>query len=150
MSTTAPDALLLRGIVADGLGQAAHFMLMKWFRAQCRERLGINPSPGTFNLRMRGEPWQRLRPRLHQTDGAAPPALAVIHLAPPPGFCAASCYPVHVAGAIDAWAIVPHVDHYPHDKLEIIAPVNLRATLGVATGTAVNLAFNARCVTCQH
>ncbi|MBI1907783.1 MAG: CTP-dependent riboflavin kinase [Rhodocyclales bacterium] len=133
---------VLHGIVTDGLGEAAHFMLMKWFRSQCRERLGINPSPGTFNLRMQGEHWQRLRPQLHHNTAGAHPALPVIHLAPPAGFCAASCYPVHIAGAIDAWAIVPHIGHYPHDKLEVIAPVNLRAALGVANGAAVNLAFN--------
>jgi CTP-dependent riboflavin kinase len=134
-------ALILQGIVADGLGEAAHFMLMKWFRSQCRERLGINPSPGTFNLRMQGEHWLRLRPQLHRRDHAAHPTLTVIPITPPPGFCPASCYPVHIADTIDAWAIVPHIDHYPDDKLEIIAPINLRTALSLTTGAPVRIAF---------
>lgn len=144
------EPLILRGIVADGLGEAAHFMLMKWFRAQCRERLGFNPTPGTFNLRMQGEHWQRLRPRLRPDHDDTHPALAAIHLAPPDGFCAASCYPVRIADAIDAWAIVPHVDHYPHDKLEVIAPVKLRVALDVATGETVTIDFGAPAPLARH
>ena len=135
------DPHSLQGVVVTGLGEGTHFMALNWVLAQCRERLGFTPSPGTFNLRMQGQRWAQLRLALHNTKpGAKKPG---IELTPPRGYCAASCFALRVAGAIDAWGIVPHIDDYPYDKLEIIAPLNIREALGLANGNQVSIEIGA-------
>lgn len=144
-STAHTPALL--GVVRSGVGEGTRFMALDWVLAQCRERLGFTPSPGTFNLHMQGQRWAQLRLALHNTKpGARQPG---IELTPPSGYCAASCFALRVGGVIDAWAIVPHIDDYPHDKLEIIAPVNLRTALGIANGDQVGIEIAVHADNCR-
>lgn len=131
---------LLQGEVVSGLGEGVHFMALEWVLAQCREQLGFTPSPGTFNLHMQGEHWEQLRQALRIGQPGA--KQFGIKLTPPAGYCAASCFALRVGDKIDAYGIVPHIDDYPHDKLEIIAPVNIRTALGVANSDLVSIALH--------
>ncbi len=51
-----------------------------------------------------------------------------------PSFCSAKCWPVLIAGRIRAAIVVPLVQGYPENKMELIAPQNIKATLFVNTG----------------
>jgi len=51
-----------------------------------------------------------------------------------PSFCSAKCWPVLIAGRIKAALIFPLVVGYPENKMELIAPQNLKATLIANTG----------------
>ena len=51
-----------------------------------------------------------------------------------PSFCSAKCWPVLIAGRIKAAIVFPLVDGYPENKMELIAPQNIKATLFVNTG----------------
>ncbi|HXV99308.1 MAG TPA: DUF120 domain-containing protein, partial [Anaerolineae bacterium] len=44
--------LALSGQVVTGLGQGAGFTQLDWAREQFIEKLGIDPYPGTLNLRL--------------------------------------------------------------------------------------------------
>jgi isopentenyl-diphosphate delta-isomerase len=55
------------------------------------------------------------------------------------GFCKARCYPVVVAEKIEGAVVVPEVSGYPDSKMEIIAPCNIRETLGVTDGDMVKV-----------
>ncbi len=117
----------IRGIVAGGLGQGASFTRLDWVREAMRRLVGIDPYPGTLNLELRSMQdlwsWGRLR--------GGPCAT----LEPPSAkFCAASLYPVRVAGRLPAAIVRPQVSGYAPDRLELIAPVGLRAALGLRDG----------------
>ena len=132
----------LTGVVVSGLGEGASFMSLKWVREALSERLGFAPYPATLNLRLESgreaEEWERLRAEVEGVE--VPP--------PSPAFCSARCFPVAVellrAGAGDAVrgaVIFPAVGGYPPDKVEVVAPVNFKAALGVRDGDRVRLIF---------
>jgi riboflavin kinase len=66
-------------------------------------------------------------------------AAAGIAIEPPPGFCAAKCFAVMIAGRIEGAAILPDVADYPADKLEIVAAVAVRQELRLNDGDRVTL-----------
>lgn len=131
------EATELRGIVTTGLGEGARFMALDWVVEACRARLGFTPCPGTFNLRMCDPRWSEARQRMRSGPG--------IDLAPAAGFCAARCFPVSIDGQLAAAGIVPEVADYPHDKLELIAPVNIREALGLTDGDTVCIQVTFEC-----
>ena len=99
-------------------------MALPWVLEQCRQKLGFTPYPGTLNL------------QVIEADMAAWEGLKRdrgIILQPPDGFCEASCYPADVEG-LPAAVLLPRVAGYPVDKLEIVAPLQLTARLGLALG----------------
>lgn len=116
----------LDGVLCSGLGEGAAFTGLAWARAEFNAKLGFDPHPGTFNLRLQGRAWEAARARLKQAPG--------IGIEPPAGFCAAKCFPVEMPGGIHGAAVIPEVPGYPADKLELLAPVALREALGMAEG----------------
>jgi riboflavin kinase len=62
-----------------------------------------------------------------------------IAIDPPAGFCAAKCFAVVIDGCVEGAAILPEVDAYPEDKLEIVAPVAVRQALHLRDGDPVRL-----------
>lgn len=122
----------LEGEVVSGLGEGARFTSLKWAETEFQRKLGYLPYPGTFNLRLDDAGWQQLRSLLGPARGIA--------ITPAEGYCAAVCYPVWIRGVPGA-VILPDVADYPDDKLEILAPVELRAVLQVADGDRITLTF---------
>jgi len=133
-TTTMPTigmSIELTGIACSGLGEGTRFTAIDWVQHEVRLKLGFVPCPGTFNLRMHGPEWERLRRRLVAASG--------IGIEPAAGFCAAKCFPVHVAGRLSGALVLPDMHDYPPDKFEIIAPLPLREALGVENGDRVAL-----------
>ena len=126
-----PFAISAQGVVASGLGEGAGFTSLPWVVAQAVAKLGYTPFPGTFNLRMRGTAWQLARGRMEQSDG--------IGLEPPAGFCRAKCFPVELPEGLSATAVIPEVDGYPVDKLELFAAVSVRSRLALRDGDVLRL-----------
>lgn len=124
-------ALTLQGRLESGLGEGAAFMALDWVGRQCRDKLGFRPHPGTFNLSLSGEDWVAARDAMQHAPGIA--------IDPPPGFCAAKCFAVVIDGCVEGAAILPAVDAYPDDKLEIVAPVAVREALRLRDGDRVRL-----------
>ncbi|MBI3154107.1 MAG: CTP-dependent riboflavin kinase [Burkholderiales bacterium] len=125
-SEGAASAIEFEGVVGAGLGEGARFTAIDWVGAALRRATGFDPWPGTLNLRLdeaAQRAWQRAQ-RIH----------AGIAIDPAPGFCPARCHLLWLAGRVRAAAVVPEVDGYPADKLEIVAPVALREALGLQDG----------------
>ncbi len=120
--------LTLSGRVASGRGHGTLFTGLPWVREAFLSLLGIDPFPGTLNLKIEDgdalRQWEALR---------AGSGIAVL---PPPNseFCRARCYLVCLAGKLHATIVYPEVPDYPEDQLELIAPVSLRETLDLADG----------------
>jgi riboflavin kinase len=117
-------------------------MSLGWVQEVLRERLGFAPYPATLNLRLESEgqveEWERIRGEVEGVD--VPPPLA--------SFCRARCFHVVIevlregARAVARGAVLlPAVGGYPPDKLEVVAPVHLKGSLGLRDGDRVSLAF---------
>jgi len=122
----------IEAILVTGLGEAAGFTSLDWARAAFRDAVGIDPWPGTVNLKPRDaaarSAWDAVRAR----PGISMPA-------PRPDWCDARCYRARIAGRIDAAIVVPEVDNYPEDQIELIASVGVRVALGLVDGDRVRI-----------
>jgi CTP-dependent riboflavin kinase len=128
---TAAEAVLLRGRVFSGKGEAAGFTALDWVRAQCGARLGFEPYAGTLNLRIEREEDLKRWTVLRVCPG--------IGLDGPARYCAARCYPVTIAGRIVGAIVLPLVEGYPADVVELLAPMALRQTLQLRDGDELAL-----------
>jgi len=91
------------------------------------EKLSIDPYPGTLNLEITDPESLQLFKDLKATPG--------IEILPEdPLFCSARCYPVLIHGKLKGAIVYPLVESYPENKMELIAPQNIKEVLLVATG----------------
>ena len=129
----------LVGRVASGRGGGQRFTQLDWAREQFTERLGIDPSPGTLNLIVdepeSAEIWNRLR---------STPGVRIENPNDGPQDCDARCYPVSVEGQIHAAIVLTEVPGYSAVKVEVIAAVGLRSTLGVEDGDRLSLEIQSK------
>jgi CTP-dependent riboflavin kinase len=140
--SAAVEAPRVSGIIRSGLGEGSAFMSLDWVRQILRERLGFAPYPATLNLRLESEEeiarWAEIRAG---SGGLSIPP-------PRPSFCESRCWHVVITGAKDhgdvnvhGAVLFPLVDDYPEDKVEIVAPVSLKDSLGARDGDRLTLAF---------
>lgn len=120
------------GAMATGIGEAAGFTSLDWARNAFRDLLGIDPWPGTVNIvvtaEREGDAWRRVR------------SWPGIVLPPPrPDWCSSRCYHAQINDRIEAAIVLPEVENYPEDKIELIAAVAVRDTLGLKDGDRVIL-----------
>lgn len=125
------SGVTLEGRLCSGLGEGASFTSLAWVERQFHSKLGFLAHPGTVNLNLAGSEWDRARTAIQRADGIA--------IEPPPGFCAAKCFAVLIAGRIEGAAILPDVADYPADKLELVAPIDVRRELRLHDGDRVTL-----------
>ena len=129
-------------MVCSGLGEGAAFMSLDWVRQVLSERLGFTPYPATLNLLLESDEeigsWEEIQ---SETKGI---------LIPPPdrAFCHARCWRVQVAGSgtnggtkIEGAILLPQVPNYPSDKIEVVAPVHIKDSLGVRDRDSLTLEF---------
>ena len=124
--------LVLTGKIVSGAGEGAYFTQIDWVRQQCDEKLGFKPYPGTFNLEIPGDNLFMVE-SLDSEEG-------VELISPDPKFCNAKAFPVTL-GEIKGAIIMPEekVRIHPKNIIEIIAPLNLKASLNVKDGDTVTL-----------
>ena len=120
----------ITGAMATGLGQATGFTSLDWAREAFRDRLGIDPFPGTVNVVLVSDEnraaWQTVK------------SWPGIVLPPPrPDWCNSRCYPARINNQIDAAIVLPEIDSYPEDQIELIAAVSVRTTLSLKDGDPV-------------
>jgi riboflavin kinase, archaea type len=123
------------GVVFSDLGQGAAFMALPWVQQSLRERLGFAPYPATLNLRLESEEamavWREVKQRIAGVD-----------LPPPDGsFCHARCFLVDIAGAQRGAVVLPEVDGYPENKIEVVAATRLKDELPVRDGERITIEF---------
>ncbi len=122
----------ITGRLVTGLGEAEGFTQLDWARRQFVDKLGIDPYPGTVNLVLEDsadlKKWAEVR--------AAP---GILMESPQADWCNGRCYKVRIEGKIPGAIVLPEVPGYPESKLEMIAPVGVRDTLGIADGDPVTI-----------
>ena len=128
------SAETLIGRLATGIGQGEHFTRLDWARAQFKDRLGIDPYPGTVNVIVDDPDSMPVWVRVKRAPG-----IRIENPGDGPHDCDARCYPVTVAGRIDGAIVVPEIDGYPPAQVEIIADIGVREALGIEDGDPVEI-----------
>jgi CTP-dependent riboflavin kinase len=129
----------LTGIIFSDLGQASSFMALAWVQDLLKQCLGYHPYPATLNLRPKAA-------RDTQTWLRAQSELAGVPLPPAAnGFCSARIFRVAITGQdqgrVEGAILLPEVKDYPKDKIEIVAPMQLKNHFGVKDGDHLILEF---------
>ena len=123
----------IRGVITSGSGEACFFTGLDWVKQQCCEKLGFEPFPGTLNLKVRKEDLVVMSSLVEKRG---------IKLVPPVAdFCEAVCLKVSI-GALEGAAILPHVEDYYENTIEIIAPVNIKERLNIEDGDELIVTIN--------
>ncbi len=110
-------------------------MALDWVQKALQNALGFSPYPATLNLRVESEKemnvWREVKILLEGID--IPP--------PDSSFCPARCFPVKIESRHAGAVLLPDVQGYPEDKIEVIAPVRLKDELQVRDGDRITLEF---------
>lgn len=96
-------------------------------KRQFIEKLSIDSYPGTLNLEIVDleslQSFKELK------------AKKAIEITPEdPSFCSAQCYPVLIGGLLKGAIVLPMVEDYPENKMELIASQNIKKALSAKTG----------------
>ncbi|MFH2111073.1 MAG: DUF120 domain-containing protein [Candidatus Bathyarchaeota archaeon] len=130
------NAVELEGTVVSGLFEGAYYIGKEGYRKQIAEKLGFDPFPGTLNVRIREEDYEKRRhlermPSIRLEgfkDGER-------------SFGACRCYPLTVNDEVDGALIVAERSIHDFNIMEVVAPLYLRRHLGLADGDRVRLSF---------
>jgi len=125
---------IIAGKIVSGAGEGAYFTRINWVQEQCAERLGFKPYPGTLNLEISSE-YIPIIESLNLEEG-------IELISPDPKFCNAKAFAVSL-GDIGGALIMPDEKVRIHAKniIEIIAPLNIKASLNVSDGDFISVAI---------
>jgi riboflavin kinase len=124
------EKIKLSGKIFSGKGGGKKFLQLQWVKQQITAKLGFTPYTGTLNLQLSDKSAAN-RTLLDTT--------AAMTVYPAEGYCNGKLFKASI-GTVKCGIVIPQVAGYPHDILEIIAPVNLRETLKLADGDEITVA----------
>ena len=117
----------IRGRIVEGLRVSANFTQIPWVRKQFISKLSIDPYPGTLNLEIADREDLQNFEKLKATTG--------VEIMPEDSsFCTGRCYSVLIGSKLKGAIVLPMVENYPKNKMELIAPLNIKETLSLKTG----------------
>jgi riboflavin kinase len=122
----------VKGRVFSGTAEGAKFIKLSWVKDQIREKMGFTPYEGTLNLRLNGED-KKVKKALEEADS--------VIIVPESGYCRGKCFKARIMESVDGAVIIPEVEGYPDDVLEVIAPINLRERFRLKDGDYVELSL---------
>ena len=126
------EDLVITGKVVSGTGEGAYFTQIDWVQQQCDEKLGFKPYPGTLNL----EIFKEFLPAVGILDRQK----GIELISPDPKFCNAMVFKASL-GDVNGAVIFPEekVRVHPKNIIEIIAPLNIKASLNVEDGDSLKI-----------
>ena len=117
----------LAGKVFTGQGEGRKYVELEWVKQQVKEKLGFCPYPGTLNLRLDEENVKRRV--LLEKD-------ATLRLCHSEGYCTGLLFKASL-DSVECGVVIPQVEGYPDDVLEVVASVNLKQRLRLLDGDLV-------------
>lgn len=121
--------LSLKGKVFSGTGEGAKFTELPWAKQQIVEKIGFTPYPGTLNIKLTKNSLVA-KNSLKKTNG--------IEILSTKDFCRGKCFHAYMDD-LKCAVVIPEVEDYPEDVIEIIAPVNLREKFKLKDGNVVEV-----------
>jgi riboflavin kinase len=123
------NRIQLIGKIVSGRGEGRKFLALKWVQRQVSDRLNFTPFLGTLNLLLDEQSTKQRR--LLTTDSA-------LGICTSKGYCTGLLFKATIAGIV-CGVVLPFVEGYPENELEVVAEVNLRKTLGLHDGDSVQV-----------
>ena len=120
----------LAGRVFTGQGEGKKYVTLSWVKQQIKEKLGFNPYPGTLNLRLDEENVKR-RVLIEKE--------AKLRLCYSEGYCTGLLFKAFLDG-VACGVVIPQVEKYPENVLEVVSSVNLKQKLRLQDGDLVTVA----------
>ena len=120
---------MLSGTVVSGRGEGRKYVELEWVKQQVKEKLGFDPYPGTLNLRLGDENVKRRV--LLEKD-------ATLRLCHSEGYCTGLLFKASLDG-VACGVVIPQVENYPENVLEVVASVNLKQKLRLRDGDLVTV-----------
>ncbi|MEM0353297.1 MAG: DUF120 domain-containing protein [Archaeoglobaceae archaeon] len=127
------ETLKFHGIVFSGLGEGRYYVSLEGYRKQFREKLGIEPFPGTLNLRIPKEEIG-IKKRLDAEQGIKIEGFTAENRS----FGEVKAFKCKVNG-LSAFIVMPKRTHHLSDVVEIIAERKLRDELNLKDGDIVEV-----------
>ena len=130
------EVFVFDGTVSSGLYEGAYYISRDGYRNQIREKLGFDPFPGTLNVKISQEDFEKRR-RLEKH----PSVILEGFKDGERSFGACKMYPLLLNDEIRGALIV--ADRTIHDlsTMEIVSPVYLRRHFGLSDGDKVKVSF---------
>ena len=119
----------LFGKVISGKGEGRKYVELIWVQRQIKENLGFKAFPGTLNLCLDAAS-TRTRELLDEK--------ATSDNCHSRGYCVGLLFKASIAG-LTCGVVIPQVESYPKNLLEMIAPINLRQDLRLHDGDSVEI-----------
>jgi len=126
------NSLTFVGTVITGEGNGKRYIELPWVKNQIREKLGFEAYAGTLNVEL-SEASAKRRKLLNDAES--------IEISPTEGYCVGLVFKARI-GQIDCAVVLPQVEGYPRNLLEIIAPMNLRKQLRLEDGDEVEVTLS--------
>jgi riboflavin kinase len=121
--------LHIKGNVFSGRGEGAKFMQLPWVEKQLKEKLGFVPYAGTLNIRLtKDSNVKKLSKEGNWTE-----------ITPPDGFCRGRFVEACFMNILECGIVLPEIENYPKNVVEVIAAVNLREKFRLKDGDTVEV-----------
>jgi len=130
------EVFVFEGIVVSGLFEGAYYISREGYREQIRDKLGFDPFPGTLNVKVKPEDFEKRR-RLEKH----PSMLLEGFKDGERSFGACKVYPLLLNDEIRGALIV--ADRTIHDlsTMEIVSSIYLRRHFGLSDGDKIKVSF---------
>lgn len=125
-----PKLIHIEGSVFSGKGEGARFTKLPWAISQMEKKFGFTPHPGTLNIRL-AEEYRDIKKLLKKAKAT--------EITPEPGYCRGKFFRAYVMDCLEGAVVIPEVEGYPENVLEIVAPINLREKLKLKDGDKVRI-----------
>jgi len=130
------ETIIIMGEVTSGLFEGAYYISKDGYMRQIEDRLGFTPFPGTLNVKISEEYYDKRRNMERRpsilldgfTDGER-------------AFGAARCYPLTLNDEVAGAMIVAERTTHDYSVMEIISPHYLRRKMNLADGDVVKVSF---------
>ncbi|MCJ7613739.1 DUF120 domain-containing protein [Candidatus Bathyarchaeota archaeon] len=130
-----PPSITLEGVLFSGLGEGAYYVTKEGYRKQFIEKLGFDPYPGTFNIKLTADYDVKSLSELETY-----PAIKLEGFTDESRtFGPVKCYPAVINNKVKGAVIHAMRSHYGSSVLEIVSPTFLRSNLKLKDGNKVKV-----------
>lgn len=120
----------IKGKITPGTGKAAGYLKLPWVKKQIKEKLGFTPYPGTLNIKLL-KTNTTLKNLLKKATSTA--------ISPEDGFSSGKCFKAYLKDSQTCAIIIPEIENYPSNLIEVIAPEDLRQKLHTKNDDTITL-----------
>lgn len=124
-----------RGRVFQGLGEGAYYIGLEGYKSQFTKILGLDPFPGTLNLKLETSIQMEQKRQLRMLDGLRIEGFESGGRT----YGGARCYRAVLNKKVPGAVLVIDRTHYDDSVMEIISPEYLRQTLGLNNGDEIEV-----------